>query len=135
MGSNVPVTQATMQEAVLPERVQEALGELRVIQRVAASNRSFRTELPQLQWTTSSDPRSRPAGCRYVTNAITRLARTTRLFLVKAATRPTRPYRLSDCREPAPASAGTTARPPTGGGVAAHSRRDRLGTEPAAPEP
>ena len=28
MGSNVPVAQATMQEAVLPERVQEALGQL-----------------------------------------------------------------------------------------------------------
>ena len=28
MSSNVPVAQATMQEAVLPERVQEALGEL-----------------------------------------------------------------------------------------------------------
>ena len=28
MSSNVPVAQATMQEALLPERVQEALGEL-----------------------------------------------------------------------------------------------------------
>ena len=28
MSSNVPVAQATMQEAVLPERVQEALGQL-----------------------------------------------------------------------------------------------------------
>ena len=28
MSSNVPVAQATMDEAVLPERVQEALGEL-----------------------------------------------------------------------------------------------------------
>ena len=28
VSSNVPVAQATMQEAVLPERVQEALGQL-----------------------------------------------------------------------------------------------------------
>jgi hypothetical protein len=43
VNGNVPVAEATQQEAVLPERVQDALGEL-----VGAAKEGFRTPRPAL---------------------------------------------------------------------------------------